>query len=302
MSGISRRDFLAGLTVAGATSVWDPLSFASVADSGKPASAKPRRGSDVVTLGRTGIEASLLGIGTGTVGGSQQRGLGTEGFTKLVRHALDRGLRYIDTADMYHMHTFVQIALQGVPREKYFIQTKTMAKTPEIAKADIERFRNELGIETIDSLLMHCMTTRHWPSEMRRVMDVLDEAKRKGRVRAVGVSCHGWDPLVASNETDWLDVQLARINPFGVMMDSEPGKDAEPAKVAGELKKMHAKGRGVIGMKIYGESGFGSRQKRLESLKYVLGLGCVDVFTIGFRSTQELDETMELIEQAHASS
>jgi predicted aldo/keto reductase-like oxidoreductase len=127
---------------------------------------------------------------------------------------------------------------------------------------------------------------------MRRVMDVLDDAKRKGRVRAVGISSHGLEPLVASAESDWPDVQLARINPFGDKMD------AEPEKVVEQLKKMHAKGRAVLGMKIYGESGFGSREKRLQSLKYVLGLGCVDAFTIGFTNTQQLDETLELIEQS----
>ncbi len=286
MSGISRRDFLAGLTLAGAAAAWGRFTPAA-----EPA-ARPKRGTDLVPLGRSGLKTTVLGIGTGTVGGSQQRALGTEGFTKLTRHALDRGIRYIDTADMYHMHVFVQIALKGVPRDKYFIQTKTMAKNAEVAKADIERFRRELGVETIDLLLMHCMTTGSWPTDMRPVMDVLDEAKRKGRVRAVGISNHGWEPLVASAESDWCDVQLVRINPFGDKMD------AEPEKVAGQLKKIHAKGRGVLGMKIYGESGFGSREKRLQSLKYVLGLGCVDAFTIGFRTTQEIDETLDLIEQS----
>jgi len=292
MSRISRRDFLAGLSVAGAAAAWGRFAVAAEKEKGPPAA--PRRGTDLVTLGRSGLKTTVLGIGTGTVGGSKQRALGTEGFTRLARHALERGIRYIDTADMYQMHVFVQIALAGVPREKFFIQTKTSAKTPELAKADVERFRRELGIETIDSLLMHCMSTGSWPTDMRPVMDVLDEAKRRGRVRAVGISCHGFEPLAASAESDWPDIQLARINPFGIMMDDEPDK------VAGELKKMHAKGRGILGMKIYGESGFGSREKRLQSLKYVLGLGCVDAFTIGFRSTRELDETLELIEQAHA--
>lgn len=292
MSRISRRDFLAGLSAAGAAAAWGR--FAVAAEKEKGPSAAPRRGTDLVTLGRSGLKTTLLGIGTGTVGGSKQRALGTDSFTRLVRHALERGIRYIDTADMYQMHVFVQIALTGVPREKYFIQTKTQAKTPELAKADVERFRRELGIETIDSLLMHCMTTGSWPTDMRPVMDVLDEAKRKGRVRAVGISSHGFAALAASAESDWPDIQLARINPFGIMMDDEPDK------VAGELKKMHAKGRGILGMKIYGETGFDSREKRLQSLKYVLGLGCVDAFPIGFQSTRELDETLELIELAHA--
>ena len=103
----------------------------------------------------------MLGIGTGTVGGSQQRALGTDGFTKLVRHALDRGIRYIDTADMYQMHLFVADRPgRACPATSTSSRPRPMAKTPELAKADIERFRRELGIETIDSLLMHCMTDR----------------------------------------------------------------------------------------------------------------------------------------------
>jgi predicted aldo/keto reductase-like oxidoreductase len=258
------------------------------------AAAKPRKGSDRVTLGRCKLQPTLLGIGTGTNGGRQQLGLGQNGFTALVRHALDRGIGYIDTADMYSTHLFVRFALQGVPRDKYFIQTKTRALHPEVAKADIDRFRRELKVDRIDSLLMHCMTKSSWPTDMRPIMDVLQGAKHKGRVGAVGISCHGWEPLVVSPACDWIDVQLARINPFGAVMD------AKPEQVAGVLKKLHDSGRGVLGMKIYGESGFDSREKRLESLKYVLGLGSVDAFTIGFVSPKQIDETLQLIEQATA--
>ena len=126
-------------------------------------------------------------------------------------------------------------------------------------------------------------------------MEVLAEAKQKGRVRAVGVSCHGWDPLVASADLDeWLDVHLVRINPQGKMMD------AEPERVAAQIKKMAAKQRGVLGMKIYGEGAFKTREERLASLKYVLGLGAVHAFTIGFSDTRQIDETLELIRQALA--
>lgn len=289
MEKVNRRGFLAELGMALGAATLGPRLAQAAGD--KPAI---RRGTDVVVLGRSGIKTSVLGIGTGTVGGSQQLAMGQEGFTRLVRHAVERGIRYIDTADMYQMHTFVRLALQGVPRDKYFIQTKTMARHPEVAKADIERFRRELRVETLDSVLMHCMTTGTWPQDMRPVMDVLQQAKQRGRVRAVGVSCHGLEPLAASVDCDWIDVQLARINPFGEKMDGKP------EEVAPLLKKMHAKGRGMLGMKIYGENGLGSRQRRLESLRYVLHLGCIDAFTIGFRSIAELDETLELIEEALA--
>ena len=131
-----------------------------------------------------------------------------------------------------------------------------------------------------------------WPADMRPVMDVLQEAKRKGRIRAIGVSCHGWDPLVSAADAEGIDIHLVRINPFGAVMDG-PVED-----VAAQVKKMHQKGRGVIGMKIFGENGFGSKEKRLQSLKYVLGLGAVDAFTIGFTSPEQIDETLQLIEQA----
>jgi len=286
MSKFSRRQFLAGAGAAGAGVLVGRLGFAS-----NPAGTK-RKGSDVVTLGKTGIRSSLLGIGTGTHGGREQRELGTEGFTKIVRHALDSGLRYIDTADAYRMHVFVQLALRGVPRDKYFIQTKTRAKHPEVAKADIERFRRELGVQTLDSLLMHCMQTGGWDVDMRPVMDVLYEAKEKQRVRAVGVSCHGFAPLVTAAVCDWVDVNLVRINPFGMKMDDTP------EKVSAEMKKMRARGHAVLGMKIFGENGLAGPEKRLESLRYVLGLGCVDAFTIGFTDTKQIDETMTLIEKA----
>jgi predicted aldo/keto reductase-like oxidoreductase len=288
MSEVSRRDFLAGMTAAAGVATLG----ARFALGAEP--TKIKKGSDLAKLGRTDLQPTVLGMGTGTVSGTQQRALGFDGFTKLMRYGLDRGLRYIDTADAYKTHPFVRRALEGVPRDKYFIQTKTFARDPKRVQADIERFLKELNTDYVDTLLMHCMTRKGWPADMRPVMDVLDEAKKKGQVRAVGFSCHEWDPLASGVDTDWPDVQLVRINPFDDKMD---GKHEEVAPL---IKKAHEKGRGIIGMKIYGETGFGSREKRLESLKYVFKLGCVDCFTIGFRSIQQLDETLKLIEEAQA--
>ena len=289
MSEISRRTFLAHLTGAGAAVCAGGWTLAA------PSAQTVKSGVDLATLGASGLKTTVLGIGTGTHGGNEQRALGQPGLTTLVRHALERGIRFIDTADSYRMHVLLQLALEGVPRDRYFLQTKTSAKHPEVAKADIERFRRELKVDCLDILLMHCMRTKTWPVDMRPVQDVLLEAKKKGRIRAVGISCHGWDPLAASVDAEGIDVQLARINPFNMAMD------AEPEKVAAVLKQMHDKGRGVLGMKIFGENGLGSRQRRLESLKYALGLGSVDAFTIGFTTVEQIDETLELIREAAAN-
>lgn len=292
MSRFSRREFLVRSSAA-AVAAGVGVRYAPVLAREVPP-IKVTAGTDVVTLGKSGIKTTVLGIGTGTVGGSEQRNMGQESFSRLVQEAYDRGLRYIDTADAYRTHQMVAEAIKPLPRDELFIQTKTRAKQPEAAKADIERFRKELGVETLDTVLMHCMTRKGWVADMRPVIDVLLDAKRNGHTRAIGVSCHGFDPLVDSVDCQELDVHLVRINHTGEKMDGTP------EDVAANIRKIYQHGRGVIGMKIYGEGAFKSRDDRLASLKYVLGLGTVHCFTIGFSSAQQIDETLELIKEAVA--
>lgn len=283
----SRRAFIAGMTAAAGS-----LAVGTRALQAAPAKVTISKGTDFVTLGNSKIRTTVLGVGTGTRGGREQREIGMDKFTKLIRHAFERGVRYIDTADAYMTHIYIQNAIAGLPRDELFIQTKTRAKHPQVAIADIERFRRELRVDYLDTVLMHCMQVGGWPTDMRPVHDVLLDAKQKGRIRAVGVSCHGFDPLVSSVHCSELDVHLVRINPFEMKMDDTP------EKVSAQMKAMYEQGRGVIGMKVYGETGYDSPEKRLEALKYVLGLGCVHCFTIGFSSPQQIDETLDLIEKA----
>ena len=296
MLDISRRHFLARAPLsAGAVVLGSRWAGAEEAESkSKP---KPKRGTDLVTLGGTGLKMSLMGIGTGTHGvgrSSNQMKLGAAAFTRLVRHAVDRGITYFDVADQYGSHIYLREALRGVDRDKLFIQTKTRALHPEVAKVDVERFRQELGLDTIDSLLMHCMNKNTWPADMRPVMDVMYEAKEKKRVRSVGISCHTLDALDQSAGCDWLDVQLARVNPFGSAMDGEP------QEVVPRLKKIRDSGKGVIGMKICGGGRNTSAEQRLESIRFVLKSGCVDAMVIGCESVQHIDENLALIEEVLA--
>ena len=289
MPTISRRDFIAQASLA--TGIALTAGRRSVAANTR---TKPARGTDLVTLGNTGIKTSLMGMGTGTNGvrrSSNQLKLGAGEFIKLIRHGIDRGIRYFDTADQYGAHVYLREALQGADRDKLFIQTKTRALHPEVAKVDLDRFRGELGVDYIDSLLMHCMMKDTWTTDMRPVMDVLYEAKEKKWVRAVGISCHSLDALGQSADCDWLDIQLARINPFGSAMDG-PVED-----VVKQLKRIHAAGKGVIGMKICGGGKNTSAEERAESLKFVLNLGCVDSIVIGCESIEQIDENLALIER-----
>src|SRR2546421_9792137 len=88
-----------------------------------------RTATDWVTLGKSGVKVTRLAFGTGTHGGRVQRELGQEEFTKIVRHAYDRGIRFFETADSYHgMPQMLATALKGIPRDSYRLMTKCNAR------------------------------------------------------------------------------------------------------------------------------------------------------------------------------
>jgi len=270
--------------------------------------APPGRAADLVPLGRTGLRLSRLGIGTGSHNGDVQRGLGASGLERLIRHGFDRGITYIDTADNYKIHPLIARAIRGLPRERLFIQTKMPWHRPEYREqplAVIDRYRRELGVEYLDSLLIHCTTEASWPDDLARMMDAFAEAKQKGIIRAKGVSCHGLHPLRRATQTDWVDVHLVRVNPQGRHVDTE-GNQWEALGdidvVMREVRAMHGKGRGIIGMKLAGNGDFRNPADRDRALRYAMTCGCVDAVTMGFASPAELDDAVMRIERALAAA
>ncbi len=249
--------------------------------------------SDRVTLGRTGITTSRLAMGTGTVGvghHSHQTDLGVGGLSKLLLNGYDQGLHFFDSADSYGSHPHVAEALKQTDRSKVTILTKSWARDPVEMRADIDRFRRELRVDHIDVFLMHCLTESDWTTRYRPVMDVLEEAKQKGFVRAHGCSCHSIEALRAAAASPWVDVDLVRINPIGAHMD------ADPDTVVSVIRQMKAAGKGIIGMKILGQGALRDRQD--EALKFALGLNLLDAFTIGAESISEQNDLLRRISAA----
>src|SRR5881392_688621 len=291
---MKRREFLHRAACAAGAAWIHPKGFGPKGFGHGPLTMPPLSrkfsASDGVTLGSTGIQTSRLAIGTGTVGvghHSHQTALGIRGLSDLLLNDYDHGLRFFDSADVYGSHPHVAEALKHVPRDKVTILTKTWARDAAGARADLDRFRRELGTDYIDVCLMHCLTEGDWTERYRGVMDVLSEAKEKGIIRAHGCSCHSIGALRAAAKSPWVEVDLARINPIGAHMD------ADPATVVGVLREMRAAGKGVIGMKILGQGDMRTRQD--EALKYALSLDVLDAFTIGAESTAEQEDLIRRI-------
>jgi aryl-alcohol dehydrogenase-like predicted oxidoreductase len=249
--------------------------------------------SDTVTLGSTGIKTSRLAMGTGTVGSghhSHQTALGVKGLSDLLLNGYDHGLRFFDAADSYGSHPHVAEALKHVQRDKVTVLTKSFSRDAATMRADLDRFRRELGTDYLDVCLMHCVTEADWTERYKGAMDVLSEAKEKGSIRAHGCSCHSIEALRAAAKSPWVEVDLARINPVGAIMD------ADPSTVVGVLKEMKAAGKAVVGMKILGQGALRNRQD--EGIKFALSLGLLDAFTIGAESKGEQEDLIRRIAAA----
>lgn len=294
MKRLSRRKFI-GTVAAGAALVGG----AALRGGGEAAAAAlgpidpgVKSPTDRVTLGRSGLKVSLVGIGTGSIGyarRSNQTQLGQPGFTKLMRHAFDRGVNFFDLADAYGSHPFFREAMRGVERASYVVQTKTDSRDPREAAADVDRFLKELDTDYLDSLIIHCVTDGGWTTNLRGVMDVFSEAKRKGKVRAVGVTCHSYSALEAAAQSDWVQVHQVRWNPRAAHMDG--GVEDVRALFRG----MRARGQGMVGMKVVGQGDIvrgGRALTPAECFRFQIESGVVDAFVVGVESTGQIDELL----------
>lgn len=285
---MKRREFLAG-SIAGVSSL---LLGAELTAAVKPAPSTfdPY---ERVPLGMTKIKVTRVGFGTGMRGGgrqSNQTRMGKEKFEALLRASYEDGVRLFDAADLYGTHPYLASALKKMPRKDYTLVSKIWWRRggiPEKERPDanvvVERFLKELDTDYIDLILLHCVASEKWPEELSNYMEVLAKLKKKGLVRAHGVSCHSVAALKAAAREPWVDSVHARINAYGTKMD-EPPEEVPPV-----LHRLHRAGKGVIGMKLIGEGEFrSSDEKRDESVRYVLGLGCVDAMVVGFEKAEEI--------------
>ncbi len=292
---MKRREFLSKSLVGLGAVTFVPSLGCSAAET---AAAKPLYFDPLqqdVPLGKTGIKMSRMCMGTGMRGGNRQSNhtrMGKEKLEALIRYAYEHGVRTFDLADLYGTHPYVIPALKEVPRKKIQIISKIWFRSggiPEAERPDadivVQRFLKEVGTDYLDLVLLHCVTDKDWNVKLAKQMEILAQLKKKGLIRAHGVSCHSLESLQTAADEPWVDSVHARINAFGDKMD------AEPDIVMPVLRKMHATGKGVIGMKLIGEGNFRNEpEKKDKSVRFALQSGAVDILNVGFEKPEEIDD------------
>jgi len=299
MPKLNRREFIGA--IIGGTSVaatgallWDGQTAKSQHWSGDfiidPAIKSP---TDKVLLGKSGLKVSLVGIGTGSGGWARQSNqtrLGQEEFTKQIRYAFDNGINFFDLADQYGSHPFFTKAMNGVARDKYVIQTKSTSRKAKEAREDIDRFLKELNTDCIDSMIIHNVTEADWTTRFQEVMEVFKEAKKAGKIRAHGVTCHSFAALQAAEASDWVQINQVRWN------SRESHMDADVKTARALFEKMRRKGQGMIGMKVVGQGSLVQGEKALtpeECFKFQIESGVVDAFVIGVEKIEHIDKLLQ---------
>lgn len=277
---MDRRHFVKQASAAAGLAALTPFGLKLETNAGK------KLLTDRVMLGKTGIEVSRMAMGTGTNGfgnsSNQTRKLGITGLSNLLRAGFDKGFFFWDSADQYGTHPHLKEALKYVPREKVVILSKTHASTETEMKADLDRFRSELGTDYIDIVLLHCMMDKDWPAKKQGAMNFLSKAREEKIIRAHGVSCHTLEALQSAAATPWVQIDLARINPAGVDMD------ADVTTVTAILRQMKQSGKSVMGMKIFGVGKLINRKD--ECLRFALNQEYLDCFTIGIENIDQLTD------------
>ena len=286
MSHYSRREFLRTGLAAGALAV----------TGGLPLSAERQKATDWVRLGKSGVQVTRLAFGTGSLSGQVQRGLGQEGFTRLVRYAYDRGIRFFETAESYtEMHRMLGVALKGIPRDRYRIMSKVTTREGANPLEKIDELRKLANTEYFDVMLLHWQHTATWPTDSNRWQDGILEAQAKKAVISHGASVHGLPALRLVPGNRWLDIAMIRVNHKGVRMDAEDYNTnglGNVSEVVTHVRQVRKEGMGVISMKLVGEGTF-NREDRKAAMRFAFKNAGVDSVTVGYKNTAEIDEAID---------
>lgn len=261
-------------------------------------------------LGRTGLEISRLCFGTLTVGPAQAD-LSVEEAADIICYAVDQGVNLIDTAEYYDNYSLIRHVLRQSGSQPY-IATKTYAYSRQQAESSLEQARRETGLDVIDLFLLHEQESVLTLDGHREAFTYLIEQRDAGRIRAVGVSTHAVEPVLALaqavGQTDaqpssvWrreqLDAGIYReadvihplLNLSGVgILDGTAEDMADACRLARQA------GIGLYGMKMLGGGTLLSRFD--EAVRYVLDLPFLDGVAVGMQSKLEVDMNVALFEQ-----
>ena len=230
-------------------------------------------------LGRSGLQVSKLCFGTLTMS-PLQRDMPPEEGAELLIHAYERGVRFLDTADLYGTYPHIRLALKEAP--DYVVSTKAYCYDRETAQAALERAFRGIGRDYVDLFMLHEQESLYTLRGHEEALVFLDEQRAKGYIGAVGVSTHYSGCVQAALKFPMIDVIHPLINVGGIGI-----QDGSRADMEASIRAARAAGIGIFAMKPLG--GGHLIQSSREALEYVLNAPWLDAVAVGMQSIEEID-------------
>jgi len=147
---------------------------------------------DYVTFGRTGLRVSVMGLGCGGPSRLGQSTAKSEADSiAIIRHAVEAGVNFIDTAEAYHTEGLVGKALNGVARDQVVISTKKSYRkeiSPALLRTGVETSLQQLQTDYIDIYNLHGVAAADYPMLRDEILPVFAQLRTEGKIRFIGVS------------------------------------------------------------------------------------------------------------------
>lgn len=244
-----------------------------------------------VLLGDTGIEVSKLCFGSLTMT-PFQADLSVKEGAYLIEYAFERGINFLDTAEIYENYNYIRQALKSIRRQDYCIASKSYAYTKEMAKASLELALKQIGTDYIDIFLLHEQESIHTVRGHFEAIEYFIKAKEKGLIRSFGISTHNVKGAIAAQKVKEIEIIHPIVNKAGLGI-----QDGSIDDMLRELKIVRELGKGIYAMKPLGG---GHLIKSVEeSFNFVKQIPFIDSIAIGMQSTKEIDADISLMENGY---
>lgn len=241
-------------------------------------------------LGNTGLEVSIAGFGVLPIGPSQLA-LPVEKGTEIIRYALKNGINFIDTAQYYRAYPYISRALEDGGFDDVVICSKSLCCDYEGMLEAVEDARRSLNREVIDIFLMH--EVRSGQLELRAgAWQALQDAKKQGLVRAIGLSTHHVDITRTAASIEELDVVFPLLNYMGLGI-RKGNEFATKEEMMDAIAECRRAGKGIFSMKAFGGGNLTHHYQ--EALDYVFSKSEIDSVMIGFGKTSEIDDLLSYL-------
>ena len=240
----------------------------------------------IVQLGSSGLSVSKLCFGTLTMS-PLQKNMSPEEGARLLVHAYERGVRFLDTADLYETYPHIRLALKDAP--DYVISTKAYCYDRETAQAALERAFRGLNRDYVDLFMLHEQESLYTLRGHEEALLFLEEQRQKGHIGAVGISTHYAGCVQAAARFPMIRVVHPLINIGGIGIQDGSREDMEKS-----ISHARDFGIGIFAMKPLGGGHLMSGNR--EALEYAFSSPLLDSVAVGMQSIEEIDANIALCE------